>query len=173
MPPISTLAPPGAPGVALSVTPADAGDASVPLWAAHLETFVADDGTPTDDAVDLFSNHMCWFLAWMLNQQTGWPLVAVSDTDPEPTTGAFGWVHVAVQTPGGDILDVSGVHGTNDFLDHWELYCDDVEAADLTAVAAADFVQVLNVNPNHAEPDVVARTATLAAALVASVNLTA
>ena len=69
-----------------------------------------------------FTHGDCWALAHHLRERTGWDIVAVGIKGEEhldvPTRH---WAHMAVRTPNGQILDVTGLHSESDFLRRWPL----------------------------------------------------
>jgi len=130
------------------------------------QPFLNHDGTVSEYADDVFTNHHCWYLAWVLHTKTGWPIVAVTDADAVGE-GNYGWVHVLVQTPTGDLLDVQGHQSPQDIVDHWADYCDYPDDIDLNSIPAADFVRLINDDPGAASDAFATATSDLADALLA------
>lgn len=89
----------------------------------HIEgdevVWVAADGTVTAAAVEEFTHHSCYLLAWELSGLSGWQMMAVAADQGDGTTLELDWVHVGVLTPSGDVLDVEGVRGVDEWLSHW------------------------------------------------------
>lgn len=76
---------------------------------------VARDGTPSEGAVEAFTNGDCWALAIEIASMTDWDLVtlgATMDHDDE-------WAHCAVLTPEGYVLDIEGLHHPEAALAQW------------------------------------------------------
>lgn len=80
-----------------------------------------DGNKITEEDESLFTGNACHVLAVELNRATGWPVVVLQD---EETEYGIGWVHMAVRTPSGSILDAQGEHDEADWLDHWAEYAD-------------------------------------------------
>ena len=70
---------------------------------------------PHPDLESVFTERWCWVLAHKLNEQTGWPMVVVSD-GPD---GKVGWVHAGVRAPDGRIIDYYGAHEPGAWIDAW------------------------------------------------------
>lgn len=76
--------------------------------AARLELLTEEDD-------ERFTEGSCGELAKALHERTGWPIVLVADG----TDGPAGWVHAAVQSPDGRVLDVMGWHDPDVWLGRW------------------------------------------------------
>lgn len=76
-----------------------------------------------DDIVASFTEGDCWVLAQAIHQTTGWMIVAVGACEEDPVeeiTVGPDWVHMAVRTPQGHLLDIMGLHKDEEkFLDRW------------------------------------------------------
>jgi hypothetical protein len=81
----------------------------------NLEDLPLAPGVSEDDRV-LYTHVHCEQLAWALHQATGWPYAAVADEHNEQAD-TYGWIHLGVMAPGGQVLDVEGLHDVDDVLD--------------------------------------------------------
>lgn len=70
------------------------------------------DGPFSYRTVHDYTNGRCWELARALEELTGWPLVGAR-------SGQWRIWHVAVERPGGDLLDIQGCHHPDDFAARW------------------------------------------------------
>lgn len=77
---------------------------------------------PTTDQITDYTAGDCWALAGVLNQMTGWQIVAVLPDYRgviEPGNMASDWSHMAVIDPHGLILDIRGPQPVGLFLRRW------------------------------------------------------
>lgn len=65
------------------------------------------------NAVRAFTLGDCAWLATAIHELTGFTIVTASIDMPDE------WVHCAVRTPEGLVLDIEGTWKVNDWLDHW------------------------------------------------------
>lgn len=95
----------------------------------------------------------CRTFALALHDQTGWPLVVVTDYDPDDPTSSgtqrrrAGWIapalmspmamHAYVQHPSGKLLDVEGLHDPAAAVEEYDAHADS-GAAVLRYAAEAD-----------------------------------
>lgn len=77
--------------------------------------------TPPFTAIEqeAFTYGDCWLLARALHNITGWQMVAVGNTGGKASGVLRDWAHMAVRTPQGTILDITGTHDDKDILDVW------------------------------------------------------
>lgn len=68
------------------------------------------------EAEEAFSQGDCWVLARELHRLTGWPLKWAGSRHGDQLTS---WCHIMVQEPGGNFVDISGVHSPEDFTNYW------------------------------------------------------
>lgn len=68
---------------------------------------------------EAFTYGDCWLLARALCNITGWQMVAVGNTGGKASGVLRDWVHMAVRTPQGTIVDISGIHEDKGILDAW------------------------------------------------------
>jgi hypothetical protein len=77
----------------------------------------------TDEEIRFFSEGDCWMLAEALWVSTGWTLVAVAACEEEPVENPspeVDWIHLAVRTPDGRIVDIRGAHvDVDEYLQQW------------------------------------------------------
>jgi len=71
--------------------------------------------TPGD--IRKYKQWACGDLALALHEKTGYPLVVLSYDDGSGSRD--NWVHAAVQTPEGKILDVEGLKTKQETIDEW------------------------------------------------------
>lgn len=76
---------------------------------------LASPSTITLEEIEAFTEGDCWLLAEALWMATGtWTLVAISACEENPVdevlSSGIDWVHLAVRTPDGLIVDIEGVH---------------------------------------------------------------
>ena len=70
--------------------------------------------------LNAFTHGDCWALAVYLHDRTGWDIVALGLRGEESFEPAERyWEHMAVRTPAGQILDVTGVQAEGDFMRAW------------------------------------------------------
>ncbi|GAA4198648.1 hypothetical protein [Actinocatenispora rupis] len=80
-----------------------------PTQRRGLRSVVLRPGVVDDDVREAFSWGLCHLLACALHEITGWPFGVLEQSY---ATGAWSWVHAAVITPDGLLLDVHGAR-------HW------------------------------------------------------
>jgi hypothetical protein len=68
---------------------------------------------------EAFSFGDCWLLARAMHSITGWQMVAVGNEAGRQIGGLRDWVHLAVRTPHGEILDINGFHDDSMMVDFW------------------------------------------------------
>lgn len=67
-----------------------------------------------------FTEGDCWVLAEEVRKMTGWEKVAVGyDDTEEGQKPDFYWLHVANRLPDGRLLDITGIHSDEEFIDRW------------------------------------------------------
>lgn len=71
------------------------------------------------DEHEAFSFGDCWLLARALHNITGWTMVAVGCTGGFVNGVLRDWVHIAVRTPEGQVLDIGGLHQDADVVTMW------------------------------------------------------
>lgn len=76
----------------------------------------------TESDIEAFTEGDCWALAREINKRTGWKVIALGayPEDAERKRSNFDWVHVFVQTPDGNYLDVEGLADANWMVDRYE-----------------------------------------------------
>lgn len=63
-------------------------------------------------ALNVFTHGDCWVLAQAIEKITGYPLITVTyETDY--------WVHVGNLLPSGMVIDITGIHGKQSWIDKW------------------------------------------------------
>lgn len=69
-----------------------------------------------EDIHHTFAHADCWALALELHKMTGWELVGFGEElyEEDEDIVQRGWVHAAVRTPAGMILDISGLQDEGD-----------------------------------------------------------
>ena len=77
-----------------------------PTQRRGLRSVVLRPGVIDDDVREAFSWRYCHLLACALHEITGWPFGVM---EQRQTSGRWRWVHAAVVTPAGLLLDVNGV----------------------------------------------------------------
>ncbi|QWF80457.1 hypothetical protein [Amycolatopsis sp. CA-230715] len=65
-------------------------------------------GVVDSEARELFQWGYCHLLACAIHEVTGWVFGVVEGISRR--TGGWTWVHMGVLTPGGDFLDIDGIH---------------------------------------------------------------
>jgi hypothetical protein len=72
-----------------------------------------------ENIIHTFSNADCWALALELHEMTGWDLVGFGEElyEDDDDIVQRGWVHAAVRTPAGMIVDINGVQHEGDVFD--------------------------------------------------------
>jgi hypothetical protein len=72
------------------------------------------------ETVRAFTEGDCWVLAEEVRKMTGWSKVAVGyDDTEEGQKPDFYWLHVANRLPDGRLLDITGIHSDEEFIDRW------------------------------------------------------
>lgn len=72
------------------------------------------------ETVQAFTEGDCWVLAEEVRKMTGWEKVAVGyDDTEEGQKPDFYWLHVANRLPDGRLLDITGIHSDEEFIDRW------------------------------------------------------
>lgn len=117
----------------------------IDLTVAHVSAMGYIDNMNSEFPIDLvqsFTEGDCWVLAMSVHKATGWTIVAVGACEEDPveeTVGGPDWVHMAVRTPTGTIVDVEGIHTDEEkYLERWwdaatDRYCEpDVYLFDVT-----------------------------------------
>lgn len=74
----------------------------------------------TPDEQEAFTFGDCWLLARAMHNITGWQMVAVGCTGGAVDGMLRDWVHIAVRTPQGLILDINGLHTDDEVRDQWQ-----------------------------------------------------
>lgn len=73
--------------------------------------------TPFDEfEIIQYTEGDCWMLARAMHKLTGWPIWWIGSEKLGETEG---WCHVAVETPDGEMLDVTGAKSKEDFKKYW------------------------------------------------------
>lgn len=80
--------------------------------------------SPRAATVEAFTCGDCWALAVEVRRLTGYPLVFVSPyaEDHDADLALFGWEHVAVRLPDGNILDVLGPQPPHVWFPKWNAH---------------------------------------------------
>lgn len=104
-------------------------------------------------AVELYTQGLCWYLAWVLHERTGWPIVVVADSHPR----YINWCHMLVERPDGLLVDIHGAQSRKRVLRHWRGECDDPPSAHLKHMGqerweVEEFDQVLGADPRSVLP---------------------
>lgn len=73
----------------------------------------------TPNEQEAFSFGDCWLLTRALHNITGWQMVAVGCTGGKDAGILRDWTHIAVRTPEGLILDITGLHTDEDIERQW------------------------------------------------------
>lgn len=91
-------------------------------------------------AISAFTGGACAALAAAIHQETGWPLVMITDAHNvvDHKAGGGSALHWAVQLRDGRLLDVDGPHDTDDLIERYDGEGDDDGAVDwgMTSMAA-------------------------------------
>ncbi len=79
----------------------------------------------------IFTRGACGGLAIVLHEETGWPIVAITDSHNvhEGHAGGGSALHWTVRRPDGKLIDVDGAHEAADLVAEYEAEADDGEAA--------------------------------------------
>lgn len=111
----------------------------------------ADNLTP--GVIDGYAKHAfkygaCGALAIALHRHTGWPIVAITDHHnvyENHQAGGGSALHWAVQTPGGKLLDIDGLHDPEELTEEYHGDADDgIAAWGISSEADAHEWYVLN-----------------------------
>jgi hypothetical protein len=98
-------------------------------YAAHLDADRLSPGRLNGIAERLFHEGACSALAIALNDATGWPIVAVTETD-NINGGRIGMgsaMHWFVERPDGRLIDVLGAHTREEALEEFPADYEDEE----------------------------------------------
>ena len=109
----------------------------------------------SEEETRAYTNGKCAQLAYALYMTMGWPMFAVGDDDKKLIgEGGISWVHVVVQTPAGDFLDITGLHTGEEVLEYWGEHMDHDEVETLIPIAPDQFAPMLGEDPpdNWTEP---------------------
>lgn len=73
----------------------------------------------------------CGAIAIAMHQQTGWPIVAITDSHnvSDGEAGGGSALHWTVRHPSGKLIDIRGLRDEEDLIDEFEGEADDGEAA--------------------------------------------
>lgn len=160
-------------GAELTLHPSD--DVMRAAYAMYVATDYPDDpplapGISEADR-DRYTSRHCHQLAWSLHEATGWPYAAVCDGYAQETD-TFGWMHMGVMAPSGQVLDVEGLQDIDDVL---EAYGDLSEAEDGDSwLEVTDRMEKFTVViANEMPPDDVIEATRVAGALLAAYRDTA
>lgn len=80
---------------------------------------ITADRVFTPDEQEAFTWGDCWLLARAMHNITGWQMVAVGCSGGRADGALRDWVHIAVRTPEGSILDIDGFHTDDETTARW------------------------------------------------------
>jgi hypothetical protein len=107
-------------------------------------------GTINTAAIEAFTRGACAGLAVALHDATSWPIVEVGHCDGLP-------LHFMIRHPGGQLLDIRGLHSDDAVCDEWEFDADG-GAVTLTLAARDAVVDCYRVDCGEPVPMDLVRT---------------
>lgn len=88
-------------------------------------------GSIDEVAINYFLHGACGALTMALHDETGWPIVAITDHH-NVYDGVSGWgsaLHWAVEHPNGQLIDIEGLHDPEELVEQYHDEADDGIAA--------------------------------------------